>query len=116
MFMGYYKSVEETAKTIDADGFLHSGDVGRVDADGVLYITGRVKELLITAAGENIPPVLIENVIKEVIPLLSNVMLVGDGQRFLTALVTLKAEPDGRLPEALLSEYQKMGTLAKTVQ
>jgi long-subunit acyl-CoA synthetase (AMP-forming) len=57
--MGYYKHPEETAKTIDADGFLHSGDVGRLDKNGVLFITGRVKELLITAAGENIPPVLI---------------------------------------------------------
>lgn len=49
--MGYFKNPEETAKTIDADGFLHSGDLGRIDANGVLYITGRVKELLITAAG-----------------------------------------------------------------
>lgn len=49
--MGYFKNPEETAKTIDADGFLHSGDLGRIDSNGVLYITGRVKELLITAAG-----------------------------------------------------------------
>jgi long-chain-fatty-acid--CoA ligase ACSBG len=59
IFMGYFKNPEETAKSIDADGFLHSGDIGRIDANGVLFITGRVKELLITAAGENIPPVLI---------------------------------------------------------
>lgn len=114
IFMGYFKSPEETAKTIDVDGFLHSGDVGRIDSNGVLFITGRVKELLITAAGENIPPVLIENVIKETIPLLSNVMLIGDNRRFLTALVTLKAEPDGRLMQSFLSEYQKIGTTAKT--
>jgi long-chain-fatty-acid--CoA ligase ACSBG len=59
VFMGYYKNPKETAKTIDKNGFLHSGDMGKIDADGVLFITGRLKELLITAAGENIPPVLI---------------------------------------------------------
>ena len=112
--MGYFKNPEETAKTIDADGYLHSGDLGRVDANGVLFITGRVKELLITAAGENIPPVLIENVIKELNPLLSNVMLIGDNRRFLTALITLKVEPDGRLMQSFLPEYQKIGTTAKT--
>lgn len=112
--MGYFKNPEETAKTIDADGFLHSGDIGKLDPNGVLYITGRVKELLITAAGENIPPVLIENVIKETIPILSNVMLVGDGRRFLSALVTLKTEPNGTLMQAFAAEYQKIGTTAKT--
>lgn len=49
--MGYYKNPEESAKTIDKAGFLHSGDMGKIDADGVLFITGRLKELLITAAG-----------------------------------------------------------------
>ena len=114
--MGYYKNPEETMKTIDGDGFLHSGDIGRLDHNGILFITGRVKELLITAAGENIPPILIENEIKEALPIVSNVMLIGDGRRFLTALVTLKSEPDGRLMNAFQSEYQKMGTTAKTVE
>lgn len=49
--MGYYKNPEETNKSIDAEGFLHSGDMGRIDKDGILYITGRVKELIITAGG-----------------------------------------------------------------
>lgn len=113
--MGYYKSPEETMKTIDADGFLHSGDLGRIDHNGILFITGRVKELLITAAGENIPPLLIENEIKEALPMVSNVMLIGDGRRFLSALVTLKSEPDGRLLAAFLPEYEKMGSTAKHI-
>ena len=58
---------------------------------------------------------LIENAIKELIPLVSNVMLIGDNRRFLTALVTLKAEPNGSLMQQFLPEYQKMGSKAKTV-
>jgi len=57
--MGYFKNAEDTAKTIDSEGFLHSGDNGRITKEGILFITGRVKELIITAGGENIPPVLI---------------------------------------------------------
>lgn len=59
--MGYFRNAEDTAKTIDAQGYLHSGDLGRITKDGILFITGRVKELIITAGGENIPPILIEN-------------------------------------------------------
>lgn len=51
VFMGYFKNAEDTAKTIDAEGFLHSGDLGRITKDGILFITGRVKELIITAGG-----------------------------------------------------------------
>jgi len=58
--MGYFKNPEDTAKTIDVEGFLHSGDLGRIK-EKRLFITGRVKELIITAGGENIPPILIEN-------------------------------------------------------
>lgn len=58
-FMGYFKNEEETKATIDRKGYVHSGDVGIVKENGVLYLTGRIKELLITAGGENIAPVLI---------------------------------------------------------
>lgn len=70
---------------------------------------------MITAAGENIPPLLIENEIKEALPMVSNVMLIGDNRRFLTALVTLKAEPDGKLMAAFMPDYEKIGTTAKTI-
>lgn len=88
--MGYYKNAEETMKSIDNDGFLHSGDMGKLTAEGILFITGRVKELIITAGGENIPPILIENEIKNILPFISNVMAVGDMKKFLTCLISLK--------------------------
>ena len=59
--MGYFKNAEETSKTIDDQGFLHSGDLGKVTETGVLFITGRIKELIVTSGGENIPPIIIEN-------------------------------------------------------
>jgi len=94
IMMGYMKNREATAETIDANRYLHSGDVGQVDKDGFLKITGRIKELIITAGGENIPPVLIEDICKEEVPFLSNIMVIGDKRKFLAALVTLKTKPD----------------------
>ena len=59
VMMGYLKQAKETSETIDSEGFVHSGDLGRLNSEGYLYITGRAKELIITAGGENVPPVLI---------------------------------------------------------
>jgi long-chain-fatty-acid--CoA ligase ACSBG len=93
VFMGYMGNEEATAGTVDAEGLLHTGDLGRED-DGYLFITGRLKELLITAGGENVAPVAIEDHIKEELPLLANAMVVGDARKFLSVLLTIKAEPD----------------------
>ena len=64
LMMGYLKNEEETAKAFDAAGYLLSGDLGKLDEDGHLIITGRIKELIISAGGENIAPVPIESVFK----------------------------------------------------
>lgn len=76
---------------IDNQGWLHSGDKGCMDSRGMVKITGRYKELLIGAGGENIAPVPIENNIKVLCPAVSNVMMVGDKRKFNVCFVTLKA-------------------------
>jgi long-chain-fatty-acid--CoA ligase ACSBG len=91
VFMGYLNSPSKTQETIDSDGYLHSGDLGRIDQDGFLFITGRIKELIITAGGENVAPIPIEDAVKEELTgIVNNCMVVGDKKKFLTILITLK--------------------------
>lgn len=91
---GYLNDSANSAATITQGGWLHSGDVGKLDADGFLFITGRKKELLITAGGENVPPVYIETAIKDLCPFLANVVCIGDRRQFLAALVSLRQDMD----------------------
>jgi long-chain acyl-CoA synthetase len=88
---GYWDEPEATAETIDGDGWLHTGDLGRVDAEGYLTIVGRKKEILITAGGKNIAPNLIEGYVKEH-PLVGQVCVIGDQRRYVAALIVLDAE------------------------
>merc|ERR1712087_357085 len=83
---------KKTADTLDDMGWLHSGDKGTIDVDGFLRITGRYKELIIGAGGENIAPVPVEEELKLHCPALSNVMMVGDNRKYNVALVTLVSE------------------------
>lgn len=78
IMMGYLKNEKATMDTIDSEGFLHSGDRGIVDPDGFLRITGRIKELIITAGGENVAPVPIEDCFKEICYPCANIMVVGE--------------------------------------
>merc|ERR1719437_39931 len=96
----HVKEIEEKNRAaIDKEGWMHSGDKGCIDTNGMLRITGRYKELIIGAGGENIAPVPVEENIKLLCPALSNVMMVGDNRKYNVALVTLQAEGStGELP------------------
>nr|XP_033707938.1 LOW QUALITY PROTEIN: long-chain-fatty-acid--CoA ligase ACSBG1 [Tursiops truncatus] len=122
IFMGYLNMEDKTCEAIDADGWLHTGDSGHLDADGFLYITGRLKELIITAGGENVPPVPIEEAVKTELPIISNAVLIGDQRKFLSMLLTLKctldpdtSDPTDNLTEQAVEFCQRVGSKAATV-
>jgi long-chain acyl-CoA synthetase len=110
IFQGYYKNEEATRETL-VDGWLHTGDLGEVDPDGFLRITGRKKDIIITAGGKNITPANIEAEVKQH-PLVSQCVVIGDRRPYLVALVTLDPEEAAKFaadhglpedPEALAS-------------
>ncbi|XP_059107994.1 long-chain-fatty-acid--CoA ligase ACSBG2-like [Peromyscus eremicus] len=122
VFMGYLDREDATLEMLDDEGWLHSGDMGRMDSQDFLYITGRIKEILITAGGENVPPIPIETLVKEKIPIISNAVLVGDKAKFLSMLLTLKCETDRRNGEPLdklsleaINFCRALGSMANTV-
>lgn len=91
VFQGYWKNPEKTAETFTEDGWLRTGDVGMVDNQGFLTITGRLKDIIITAGGKNITPAEIENKLK-FSPYISDVVVIGDKRKFLTCLVMIDQE------------------------
>nr|XP_060640726.1 long-chain-fatty-acid--CoA ligase ACSBG2 [Anolis sagrei ordinatus] len=122
VFMGYLNMEEKTKEAIDEEGWLHSGDLGKHDHDGFLYITGRIKELIITAGGENVAPVPIEDAVKEALPILSNAMLLGDKAKFLSMLLTLKCtmnlesgEPEDTMTPEAVEFCRRLGSRATKV-
>ncbi|MBJ7329707.1 MAG: AMP-binding protein [Solirubrobacteraceae bacterium] len=92
LMRGYLGRPEATRDAIDEDGWLHTGDVGRIDDDGYLWIVDRKKEIIINAAGKNMSPSAIEAVLKSAHPLIGHVAVIGDGRPYNTALVVL--DPD----------------------
>jgi len=94
VFLGYYKEPEATRECL-IDGWLYSGDLGQFDRDGYLAITGRKKEIIITAGGKNIAPKNIEASLRNH-PLIAEAVVIGDRRKFLTALITLEPEATKR--------------------
>lgn len=86
LMMGYYKNPEATAETIDTEGWLHTGDIGKFDKDGFLYITDRKKEIFKTSGGKYISPQALENKMKESV-YIEQLAVVGAGQKFPSALI-----------------------------
>ncbi len=101
VFRGYWKNDEATREALDPEGWLHTGDLGELEEDGFLRITGRKKELLVTAGGKNVAPAPLEDRIRAH-PLVSQCMVVGDGKPFVAALITLD-------PEALPAWAERKG-------
>jgi len=93
-FVGYFEQPEATRATLDADGWLHTGDVGELDESSFLTITDRKKDLIITAGGKNISPSEIENMLK-VSPYVREAVVVGDRRKYLTALIGIELDTVG---------------------
>jgi long-chain acyl-CoA synthetase len=91
VILGYLNQPDKTAEAIDAQGWLHTGDVGRVDDDGYFYITDRMKDIIITAGGKNVTPSEWENQLK-FSPYVTDAVVIGDKRAFLTAIVMIDQE------------------------
>jgi long-chain acyl-CoA synthetase len=120
IFRSYYKNEDATRSTL-VDGWLHTGDLGRLDEDGFLYITGRKKDIIITAGGKNITPANLENGIKQN-RWISQAVVVGDRRPYLVALITLDpeevpvfAEQHGIAPEDVAGSEQMREEIQRTV-
>jgi long-chain acyl-CoA synthetase len=121
---GYRKEPAKTAEAIDADGWLHTGDIFEVDSDGYLRVVDRKKELIINAAGKNMSPANIENTIVAACPMVGVMITIGDGRPYNTALLVFDADSVGPYaaergldssPEALAADPQVIARIAAGV-
>jgi long-subunit acyl-CoA synthetase (AMP-forming) len=106
VFKGYYKNEDATRETLDTEGWIHSGDIGEIDADGFLRVTDRKKEILITSGGKNIAPQHLEGKLKQ-IAAVSQAVAIGDRRPYVVALLTLD-------PARVAGEAEKAGSPART--
>jgi long-subunit acyl-CoA synthetase (AMP-forming) len=106
VFKGYYKNDEATQETLDADGWIHSGDIGEIDSDGFLRVTDRKKDLIITSGGKNVAPQNLEGKLRQ-IPAVSQAVAIGDRRPYVVALLTLD-------PARVAAEAEHAGSPART--
>lgn len=122
VFRGYWNNVQATLEALNPDGWFHTGDIGDLDDDGFLRITGRKKELIVTAGGKNVAPAVLEDRLRAH-PLVSQCMVVGDAQPFIGALVTI--DPDafpawkqghGKIAGATIADLREDPDLVADIQ
>ncbi len=109
IFHGYFGDPVATAEVMTEDGWFRTGDIGHLDGEGYLYITGRKKELIVTAAGKNVAPAALEDPLRAH-PLISQAMIVGDARPFIAALITLDADA---LPAWAQGQGRSVGSVAE---
>jgi long-chain acyl-CoA synthetase len=116
VFLGYYKNPQKTAETV-VDGWLHTGDVGEIDADGFVRITDRMKDIIITAGGKNVTPSEIENQLK-FSPYISDAVVIGDQRKFLSCLIMIDPETVAQFAQERSVPFTDFASLcrAKDVQ
>ena len=109
IMMGYINREDATMKDMTEEGWLKTGDLVKIDDEGFHFISGREKDLIITAGGENIAPQPIHDSVKEKLPIISQVLLLGDKQKFVSTFLTLAVEinPDTMEPTNRLSPAAK---------
>jgi long-chain acyl-CoA synthetase len=98
VFKEYFRDPEATREAVDAEGWLHTGDIGELDSEGFLRITDRKKDIIVTSGGKNVAPQNIENLLKND-KFISQAFVYGDRRKYLTALITLSAEEVGKWAE-----------------
>jgi long-chain acyl-CoA synthetase len=108
---GYYKLDDATRETFDSEGWLHSGDLARIDEDGYVWIVGRKKEIIITAAGKNIAPAKLETLLGNH-PLISKACMIGDSRKFLSMVIALDHEEAPAWAEARGLEYHDLASFS----
>ncbi|HYV64922.1 MAG TPA: long-chain fatty acid--CoA ligase, partial [Myxococcales bacterium] len=108
VFLGYFKDPEATAAALTGEGWLRTGDVGRIDGDGFVHVTDRKKDILITSGGKNVSPQNIEGQLAR-IPGVAHAVVVGDARKHLAALLTLDRE-------AALREGRACGAAGGTIE
>jgi long-chain acyl-CoA synthetase len=120
IFKGYYRDEENTREALH-DGWMHTGDVGEIDAEGYLKITDRKKDLIITAGGKNIAPQYIENLLK-FSPYINDAVVIGDGRKYLTAMIVIDEEnvakyaQDNKVPFTTFASLTRSEEIFKLIQ